>query len=96
MTETEHPEWVYERAAVLMNEQGGRRWTADGVRYSFMISPSVKALLALIAKHEPEPVDPLDAEVERLYLEWLSVGGAKATIRKSLQRGGEIVREGRS
>ena len=58
MEETEHDDWVYQRAAALMNEQvRGFKWTGKEVLH--LGSASVKALAALIFKHEPPPVDPL-------------------------------------
>ena len=67
MTTPEYLDWVYERAAVLMNEQvepGFIAWTARGVRDSG--TASTKALLAHILKHEEAPVDPLLEEARQV------------------------------
>ena len=67
MTETEHPEWVYERAAMLMNaqyQQNGFRWTSQMVRENQ--TTAIKALCAHILKHEEAPVDPLLVEAREI------------------------------
>jgi hypothetical protein len=59
---TNHPEWVWKRAAELLNEEaGGNAFVASG--RSFYMT----AVASLIAKYEQPPVDP-DVEVVRVVL----------------------------
>ena len=66
MTETEYPEWVYDRALEEAN-----RHLPEGARPYSKVElwsglPIVKALCAHIFKHEEAPVDPLLQEARDL------------------------------
>jgi hypothetical protein len=65
---TNHPEWVWKRAADVLNEEvGGLGYEPDdrGI--------AICAVASLIAKYEQEPVDPDVEVVRRVILAWYGV-----------------------
>jgi len=67
---TDHPEWVWRRAAEVLNEKSSVNYAKPYHR-----GPDMLAVASLIAKHERPPVDP-DEEVVITILSaakiWLS------------------------
>jgi hypothetical protein len=60
---TNHPEWVWKRAAELLNEASRGSWCAHSDRKT---NP-MQTVASLIAKYEQPPVDP-DVEVVKVVI----------------------------
>jgi hypothetical protein len=58
---TDHPEWVWKRAAEVLTDEVGLRYTCA------MRGPAMRTVASLIAKHEQPPVEP-DEEVVQVVL----------------------------
>lgn len=89
------PMWAKERACKLINEHAAKRYAGPWsvTHLERVADDTLPPFARYIATKEQPPVDPLEAEADRLYTDWLDgMGGCREVILAALRRGMELAK----